>query len=125
MIEDPLMVAPFDSSSLHEFLTLTEALSEISFHTIAGTTHPQTFCVMAKLQNKAVTILIDDGNTHNFIDQAVVTKFGLSVTCDQPLQVMVANQDKIDRVGCCLGLTLLIQDLPVRADFNFLPVAAC
>ena len=100
-------------------------LPEISFHAIAGTKHPQTLRLMGKLRNRAITILIDGGSTHNFIDQEVVTKFGLPVTTDQKLQVMVANRDKIDCVGQCLGLTVLIQDHPITTDFYVLPVAAC
>ncbi|KAJ0051454.1 hypothetical protein Pint_03499 [Pistacia integerrima] len=51
-----------------------EALPEISFNAITGTEHPQTIRVLGKLKNKHVTVLIDGGNTHNFIDQAIVSK---------------------------------------------------
>ena len=54
-----------------------EDIPKISFHVIAE--HPQTLRVMGNLRNKSVTVLIDGGNTHNFINQAVVTKFGLLV----------------------------------------------
>ncbi|KAL6340300.1 hypothetical protein AAG906_040737 [Vitis piasezkii] len=54
-----------------------DALPEISFHAIAGTKHPQTIRVLGKLKNKNVTVLINGGSTHNFIDQAIVSKFGL------------------------------------------------
>ncbi|CAL5444953.1 unnamed protein product [Camellia sinensis] len=104
---------------------MIELLPEISFHAIAGTTHPQTFRVVGKLQNKAVTILIDGGSTQNFINQAIFTKFGLPVAHDQKLQVMVANRNKIDCDGQCVGLTLLVQDFPIQADFYVLPAAAC
>ena len=81
--------------------------------------------MVGKLQNKAVTVLIDGGSTHNFIDQAIVTKFGLDVAHDQKLQVMVANWDKINCDGRCLGLTLLVQNFPIQAVFYILPAATC
>lgn len=52
---------------------------EISFHATAGTNHPQTIRVSGKLKNKEVTVLIDGGSTHNFIDQAIVSKHGLPI----------------------------------------------
>ncbi|XP_028065295.1 uncharacterized protein LOC114268339 [Camellia sinensis] len=125
MIEESPLLEPTIIMDLPEETELTEPLPEISFHAIAGTAHPQTFRVMGKLQNKAVTVLIDGGSTHNFIDQAIVTKFGLPVARDQKLQVMVANMDKIDCDGRCLGLILLIQNFLVQEDFYVLPAAAC
>ena len=49
MIEDPPLVAPFDTRNLNKDLPLTKTLIEISFHTIAGTTHPQTLHFIRKL----------------------------------------------------------------------------
>jgi len=40
-----------------------EAIPEISFHAIAGTTHPQTLRVMGRLRSKEVMVLIDGGST--------------------------------------------------------------
>ena len=76
-----------------------EVIAEVSFHAIAGTTHPQTIRVQSKLKITDVTVLIDGGSTHNFIDQAIVSKFGLPVVCDKKLQVMVANREQIECVG--------------------------
>ena len=63
-----------------------EDIPEISFHAIADAEHPQTLRVMGNLRNKSVTVLIDRGSTHNFIDQAVVTKFGLPVNQSKQFQ---------------------------------------
>ncbi|KAJ0113156.1 hypothetical protein Patl1_03571 [Pistacia atlantica] len=43
-------------------------------------------------------MLIDGGSTHNFIDQAIVSKFGLPVIQDKKFQVMV---EKIECAGQC------------------------
>ncbi|KAJ0042453.1 hypothetical protein Pint_17422 [Pistacia integerrima] len=55
-------------------------------------------------------VLIDSGSTHNFIDQAIVSKFGLP---------------KIECAGQCRALTLTIQGLPVTANYYILHVTAC
>ena len=54
-----------------------EAIPEISFHALAGTTHLQTFHIIRRVGKRDLTVLIDGGSTHNFIDQSVVTKLGL------------------------------------------------
>ena len=94
-----------------------DTLPEISFHAITSTNHPQTIHVLSKLKNKNVKVLIDGGSTHNFIDQVIVSKFGLPVIQDKKFQVMVANREKIERVGHCWALTLTIQGLPVTVDY--------
>ena len=85
-----------------------EAIPEISFHAIAGAEHLQTIRVFGKLKNKNVTVLKDDGSTHNFIDQAIVSKFGLPIIQDKKFQVMVANREKIECAGQTQALILTI-----------------
>lgn len=72
-----------------------EDIPEISFHAIVGAECPQTLRVLGNLRNKSVTMLIDGGSTYNFIDQAVVSKFGLPVNRSKQFQIMVANHEKI------------------------------
>ncbi|KAL5787255.1 hypothetical protein ACOSP7_004204 [Xanthoceras sorbifolium] len=96
----------------------------MSFHALAGTNHPQTFRVIGKLRNKEAVILIDGGSSHNFIDQSVVSKFGLPVVRDQTLQVMVGNKEIITCTGRCLGLTLMAQGYLIQVDFYVLLVVA-
>ncbi|XP_048323214.2 uncharacterized protein LOC107404744 [Ziziphus jujuba] len=73
----------------------------------------------------AIAVLIDGGSTHNFIDQAVVTKYGLPVEKSKKFHVMVANKERIECAGLCHALTMKIQGCPVTADYYVLPVAAC
>lgn len=100
-------------------------MPEISFHAISRSSRPQTIRVLGKLGNKTVTVLIDGGSTHNFIDQAIVTKYGLSVLQSKRFQVMIANRDQIECMGLCQAFTVHIQGTPITADFYVLPVVAC
>ncbi|KAL5844476.1 hypothetical protein ACOSQ3_010530 [Xanthoceras sorbifolium] len=114
-----------DSSEDQREFNLDEQIPKISFHAIAGTNHPQTMRVIGKLGNKDITILIDGGSTHNFLDQSVVTRFGLPVERNQTFQVMVVNRERINCAGRCKGVALLIQGHAIQVDFFVLPVAAC
>ncbi|KAK9230741.1 hypothetical protein WN944_023713 [Citrus x changshan-huyou] len=102
-----------------------ESIPEISYHAIPGTEHPQTIRVLGKLKNKDIMVLVDGGSTHNFIDQSVVSKFGLPVVRDKRFQVMVANREKIECAERCLNLAITIQNHPIKADFYVLPVSTC
>ncbi|KAL5855357.1 hypothetical protein ACOSQ4_005159 [Xanthoceras sorbifolium] len=77
------------------------------------------------LKGRTVTVLVDGGSTHNFVDQSLVTKYGLPVIHDKTFQVMVTYRKKIDCTGKCLALPLDSQGYQVKADFYILPVAAC
>ncbi|XP_061968341.1 uncharacterized protein LOC133691764 [Populus nigra] len=125
------MIEDSSNTSLEEEITDTEDIinsedmPKISFHAIAGAEHPQTLRVLGQLGNKKVTVLIDGGSTHNFIDQVVVTKFGIPINRSQRFQVMVANREKITCTGQCQSLTLIIQGIAITANYYVLPVTAC
>ncbi|KAL5739171.1 hypothetical protein ACOSQ2_028351 [Xanthoceras sorbifolium] len=67
---------------------------EISLHTMSCTSHPQTIRVVGRMKNKDVTVLIDGGSTHNFIDHTTTTKLGLPIVSDKNFQVMVGNGEQ-------------------------------
>ena len=102
-----------------------EATPEISFHALDGTAHPQTFRVIGRVGNKELTVLIDGGSIHNFIDQSVVIKLGLQVVRGKTFKVTVGNKEVIECTEHCLGLSLSLQGITIRADFFVLPVVAC
>ncbi|KAJ8752156.1 hypothetical protein K2173_003764 [Erythroxylum novogranatense] len=103
----------------------SEEVPEISLHAIAGMEHPQTIQLAGTLKGMDVTILVDSGSTHNFVDQSIVKLCGLTVAKDQTLRVMVANRDQITCQGMCQGVSLTIQGYRTTADFFVLPSAAC
>ena len=102
-----------------------EVSAEISFHAISGTILPETLRLPGKIHNKDVVVLIDGGSTHNFIEQSLVERFGLTVDNGVKLEVVVANRDKLACVGRVRGLTIIIQGYTITTDFFVLPIAAC
>ena len=125
MIADPSDMPPKDDEINHLPETELELIPEISLHAIAGTDHPRTLRVIGMLQAHKVAVLIDGGNTHNFIDQTLAMKLSLKVSIQEKIQVVVANKEKIECAGLCKGLAIIIQGCPIVADFYVLPVATC
>nr|GEZ25131.1 transposon Ty3-G Gag-Pol polyprotein [Tanacetum cinerariifolium] len=65
-----------------------EPPAEISFHAISGAILPQTLRLPGRIQNKDVVVLVDEGSTHNFIDQAWGDRIGLIVAHDVHFEVV-------------------------------------
>ncbi|GJY42113.1 transposon ty3-G gag-pol polyprotein [Tanacetum coccineum] len=103
----------------------SEPQAEVSFHTITGIIHPQTSRLPDKIKNKDVVVLIDGGSTHNFIDQALVDRFGLIIDREITFEVIVGNREKVLCPGRVKELSLIIQGYTISTDFWVLPVAAC
>ncbi|XP_065866587.1 cation/H(+) antiporter 2-like [Euphorbia lathyris] len=125
MIEDCNQLNNVKDDPIEAESEYQEFLPEISFHAISGASHPRTICVLGKFRNKYVTVLIDGGSTHYFIDQGFITKYGLPVLQDKKFKVTIANGDQIECLGLCQALTIHIQDKLITADYYVLPVAAC
>lgn len=87
----------------------------ISVNAISGSGTSRTMRVRGKLHNRVLVILIDSGNTYNFVDPSVVKKAQLSVDPSHMLAVTVANGDKVKSEGklCNLKLRLLLLLMPM------------
>lgn len=76
----------------------TEQL-EISVHALAGSATPQTMQVQAFVKKSSITVLIDLGSTHNFVDPAVTRRLHCWTTPNDRLEVMVVKGGKLAFVG--------------------------
>jgi hypothetical protein len=63
----------------------------ISLHALAGAPTPRTMCLMGRIKEQPMVILIDTGTTHNFMDQNLAQKIQLLAQERNQLNVMVAN----------------------------------
>nr|GEU98885.1 transposon Ty3-G Gag-Pol polyprotein [Tanacetum cinerariifolium] len=91
----------------------SEPHAKVSFHAITGTIHPQTLRLPSKIKNKDVVVLIDGGSTHNFIDHALVDRFGLIIDREITFEVIVGNREKEICPGRVKELLLIIQGVAV------------
>ncbi|KAD2805542.1 hypothetical protein E3N88_38919 [Mikania micrantha] len=117
MITDVVEVVDEDDSEVvSESVGTEEIHSEVSFHAISGSFLPQTLRLPGKILNTDVVVLIDGGSTHNFLEQALVDRFGLQVDTGVRLDVVVANREKLTCVG--RGSTLFLQISSVVTDVS-------
>jgi hypothetical protein len=66
----------------------------ISLASIIGITQPKTLKLKGHIKNDNVTILIDTGSTHNFLDIKIARKLKLFVYLVPYMKVMVEDGKK-------------------------------
>ena len=91
-------------SESHQRFDEKQAKLEISIHAITSSSHPHTIRVVRVLRKTNITILLDNGSTHNFIDPFLVLKLWLPIVKDNHFQVTVANRTKLNCDRVCLAL---------------------
>jgi hypothetical protein len=72
---------------------------EISLNAIIETPNPKTMRMIGIIKGQQVTILIDLGRTHNFVDEQVAKLIGLKSTSKNVIKVRIANGQEISGPG--------------------------
>ena len=67
----------------------------ISLYAMLGTGDSNTMRLQGRIKSLKVVILVDSGNTHNFMDQAIVKKVSCQTHTMARTGVTIANGDKI------------------------------
>ncbi|XP_038678483.1 uncharacterized protein LOC119979936 [Tripterygium wilfordii] len=88
----------------------------VTLQAIRGDTSPETMRVVGYVGSMPLTILVDSGATHNFVDATIATQLELPVKSIGPTPVKVANGEKLQ----CCGL---IERLVVRCQGTNFPVS--
>ena len=82
---------PTDDDGDIQQLPTPEDQPEISLHALAGVTTPKTMRVRDFLKKLPLTILIDSGSTHNFIDPRIAKQADCFIHPCSSFEVMIAN----------------------------------
>jgi hypothetical protein len=99
-----------------------EDMPKISLAAITGIAQLQTLKLRGHVKKENVTILIDTGSTHNFIDINVARRLNLFVYPTADIRVMVADGKRIDGVGKCHKVKLQIEDYELESGFYTVPL---
>ncbi|KAA3469278.1 Retrotransposable element Tf2 [Gossypium australe] len=91
-----------------ENIMLGPGHNTISFPTVIGHTE--------------VAVLVDSGNTHNFIDFKMAKRLNLAVESGSTLRVMVANRVRLSTQGLCRTVSWEAQGYNFTTDFLILSV---
>ena len=73
--------------------------------------------IKGHIKKNNVTVLIDSGSTHNFINVNLAKVFNLFIFPLANMKVMVADGKKINNVGKCHKVKLQMQEYNLESDF--------
>jgi hypothetical protein len=97
----------------------------ISFNAISGSLSSTIMRIVGLIKNQWVVVLIDSGNTHNFLDPTVFKLASLGEILPMTLHVRVANGANILSERKCNSVSLKVQGMTITADFYLLPFGGC
>jgi len=90
---------------------------------MAGVPATDTFCLYGVVNHARVTILVDSGSTHNFVQPRVAKFLSLPMADTIPLRVMVGNGSVLDCRQVCSATNLLIQEHSFTVTLHVLPLS--
>ncbi|KAJ1400267.1 Retrotransposon gag domain [Sesbania bispinosa] len=94
----------------------------ISLHAISGVRESHTMQLRAKVSGVNVLVLVDSGNTHNFLREGLIPSLGLEVLKRSGLQVYVANGERVPSMGICRSVSFMVANDIFQADFYTIPL---
>ncbi|CAA0841262.1 Unknown protein, partial [Striga hermonthica] len=104
-----------------EFEVLNDE-AEISVHAMVGTKGLRTMKLPAWLKDRRVTVLVDNGSSHNFINATLSHKLKLPTSTIDPFEVRVANGERLRCSEMYRGVPIEFQGVTVKADLFALPL---
>lgn len=110
-----------------EFLDAVENIqsaevSKISLYALTGETEPQTIRVQGKVNGVMLSILVDSGSTHNFVQSTVARKLKLAVSPVKQFSVITGSGDELLCNKWCKDVKLAVQGTEIVVNLFILPM---
>lgn len=96
----------------------SKVIPTISMHALLGHNNSKTLRIMGKIKNKEITIQIDSGRTHNFI-QEIACFLNLQVSPANNFHVIIGNRDQLACSNQCLNVLVILNNTLFHIDFSF------
>lgn len=66
---------------------------EISMHALSGSFDLKTVCLAGAIQRQQLSMLVDSGSTHNFIQRFVAHKLGIAIRLLPKFRIFIGSDD--------------------------------
>ncbi|KAK0596469.1 hypothetical protein LWI29_015937 [Acer saccharum] len=94
--------------------------AELSLNAMSGVSKPSTMRLMAWVGKFEVSMLVDSGSSHNFINANIVRKIGLRGAAIEPFDVKMANGEKLKCEEVVHEVKMNVQGVRIAADLHAL-----
>lgn len=98
---------------------------QLSMHSLSGSNSFRTMIILGFLRGKAITILIDSGSTHNFVEPGAVRLSGVTIDPTSHLSLTVADGTKLCSEGVCKAFSWMMQGKVFTATVRMLTIGGC
>ncbi|KAL5858008.1 hypothetical protein ACOSQ3_005466 [Xanthoceras sorbifolium] len=98
-------------------------MAELSLNAISGTSRPSTMRLMAWIGSSEVSLLVDSGSSHNFINMNTVKKLGMKGTAIEAFDVRVANGERLKCDEVHQNVKMNVQGVRIVAELHVLALA--
>ena len=95
----------------------------ISLHALSGLPSSETFRLFNVINHAHLTILIDSGSTHNFLQPHIAQFLHLPTQSTSPLHVLVGNGSILNWNQICPDTPLTLKGHPFTVTFHLLPIS--
>ncbi|KAL5776574.1 hypothetical protein ACOSP7_009500 [Xanthoceras sorbifolium] len=96
----------------------------ISHHALTGSAGLQTIRLRGKVRNKEITILVDSGSTHNFLDPNTAKLIGIEVEETETLWVTVGGGGEISSNAKCHSFSWTMQGISFTTEMRLLALGS-
>lgn len=84
---------------------------------------PETLRLTGQIAHHMVVILIDGGNTHNFVQSCLVKSLSLTSQPTPTLRVLVGNGSEVECSQICVAVQVNTQGRTFTVDLHVLPLS--
>jgi hypothetical protein len=97
----------------------------ISLNALTRFSAPQTLKLIGYIKHWKVIILVDSGNTHNFIHCHISQETHCYIHVVNNFQIMIANGGSMKCGGCCENVRLQIGDYHLQSHMFSIDMGGC
>jgi hypothetical protein len=123
--EDEETPSMFESTDITPPSDPPEVEPIISHNALTGFSAPQTLKLIGYIKHWKVKILVDSGNTHNFIHRYIAQETHYYIHAVNNFQIMIANGGSMKRGGCCENVRLQIGDYHFKSHMFSIDMGGC
>ncbi|KFK40792.1 hypothetical protein AALP_AA2G041600 [Arabis alpina] len=92
-------------------------VAELSLNSMVGISSPRTVKLRGTIRGESIVVMIDNGASHNFISEKVVTRLGLTAIDTTSYGVLTEGGITVQGRGVCKDVELCLRDLVIVAPF--------
>jgi hypothetical protein len=124
-VETPLVFESPESTDITPPSHPPEVEPVISLNDFTSFSAPQTLKLIGYIKHRKVIILVDSGNTHNFIHFRIAQETHCYIHAVNNFQIMIANGGSMKFGGRCENVHLQVGDYHLKSHMFSIDMGGC